>query len=83
MSNKDPIDDMPPRLKLLFDALDGKGEVSVSSLYETLFGKNDKTEREQMQRLGTYVSRLNDKLEEIGLIVEPGRLKYTYTLNPF
>lgn len=75
--------DLPPRLRALYKALDGKDEVPVVELYLDMFGPDDKTDRQQAQKLGTYIARLNNRLEAHGMLVEPGRTKYSYKITSF
>lgn len=73
--------DLPPRLLDLYNALDGKGDVAIESIYETVVGPPPRPLREAQQYLGPYITKLNRRLREHGLIVKPGRLKGTYCLT--
>lgn len=81
MASAAKILNLPPRLQDLYDALDGKGDVEIVSIYETVVGPPPRPLRETQQYLGPYITKLNRRLREFGLIVKPGRLKGTYCLT--
>lgn len=70
--------DLPPKLLLLYRALDGKGDVPFETLWRAIFDSTPPDQHLQ-QRLGCYVTRLNRRLE--GRRVEPGEAKRTYRLT--
>lgn len=69
--------DLPPKLLLLYRALDGKGDVSFETLWRAVSGAEP--DEHVQQRLGSYVTRLNRRLT--GRKVTPGKAKRTYRLT--
>ena len=74
---REVIDNLPPKMNVLYCALFGRGDVSISSLAEELGLGVD---RHPQQALGPYITRLNRRLAKHRMKVEPGRLKKTYRL---
>lgn len=72
--------DLPAQQKTLFDALEGKGDVAIETLY-TALGLPPTPERtRQQQSLGPYITRLNRRIARHRKAVKPGALKGTYAL---
>jgi hypothetical protein len=79
MSNKEI--ELPRKLRLLYEALNGKGDVAIDTLYDLLFEGENRAEdkRNQQQWLGPVIVRLNRRLPDEA--VKPGALKGTYRLT--
>ena len=71
--------DLPPRLKQIYDALDGQGEVDIDQLYRLVFDKDPP--KNVYEHLGIYFTRLNRRLAAHKRRVIPGRRKRTYCLT--
>jgi hypothetical protein len=69
--------DLPPQLQKLYDELFGQGDVPLVHLFEVLGLKDG---RNPQQALGPYIVRLNRRLKNHRMRVEPGRMKKTYRL---
>ena len=72
---------LPRRQQDLYDLLAGKGDVSITELYEAMGGPNEGDARYAQQWLGSYITKLNRRLAARGLRVTPGRIKNTYALT--
>ena len=71
---------LPASQKVLYEALRGRGDVSIEKLY-TVLGLAETTDSvRQQQTLGPYIVRLNRRLAKYRLAVKPGALKRTYAL---
>lgn len=71
---------LPAQQQTLYDALAGKGDVPIETLYASL-GLAPLSERvRQQQALGPYIVRLNRRLAKQRKAVKPGALKGTYAL---
>ncbi len=74
--------ELPPKLKQLYELLNGEGEVEILDIFNALVGADeDKPQRQAQQYLGPYITKLNRRLREHGAVVRPGRLKGTYSLQ--
>lgn len=73
-------DVFPAKIQVIFDALEGKGDVHVLNLYKTLTEKESNDQVYAQQFLGSYFTRLNRRLKQSGRRVSPGALKGTYRL---
>ena len=71
------IDNLPPKMNVLYRALFGQGDVGIDELAE---GLGLGADRHPQQALGPYVTRLNRRLAKHKMKVEPGRMKRTYRL---
>lgn len=74
--------ELPPKLRALYDFLQGKGDVDILDIYRNVVDPQERPLREAQQYLGPYITKLNRRLREFGLAVKPGRLKGTYALTP-
>lgn len=73
---------LPPRQRAIFERLRGAGDVSVCDLFDAIEGPDRyRSNRQQQRWLGSYLTRLNRRLRDHGLVVQPGDLKRTYRLN--
>ncbi len=73
--------ELPKTAQTLFDALHCKGDVDIDTLHKALFpGAKVREKRNQQQRLGPPIVRLNRRLVKHKLAVKPGALKGTYRL---
>lgn len=70
---------LPAQQHKLYAALLDQGDVAIDLLYRTLFDREPP--KDAQQRLGPYIVKLNRRLAEHGLIVRPGRIKRTYSLQ--
>lgn len=73
--------ELPQKLRVFYDKLDGQGDVPILDIYEAVNGEREKDLRSAQQRLGYCVTRLNRRLREHRKAVKPGRLKGTYCLT--
>ena len=71
---------LPASQKTLYEALLGRGDVSIEKLYAALGLAETTDSVRQQQTLGPYIVRLNRRLAKYRLAVKPGALKRTYTL---
>lgn len=73
---------LPPKLAVLYDALNGRGEVPIPTLYAAVFnpGTAGDGRRDQQQWLGPYITKLNRRIKAQRLAVKPGQRKGTYAL---
>jgi hypothetical protein len=71
-----------PRQRALFDALQGRGDVDIDTLFGVVNGPRHlyPTHKGRQQYLGTYFTHLNRRLRPHGLTVRPGERKRTYRL---
>jgi hypothetical protein len=70
---------LPTQQEKLYEALAGKGDVSIDTLYRILFDREPP--KDAQQRLGPSIVRLNRRLAASRLVVRPGKMKRTYTLQ--
>jgi hypothetical protein len=70
---------LPAQQQRLYDALAGNGDVDIDVLFRTLFDREPP--KDAQQRLGPYIVKLNRRLAAGNLVVRPGRLKRTYSLQ--
>lgn len=78
MSNKEYIK-LPAQQQKLFDALATGGDVAIEDLYRLLLEREPP--KDAQQRLGPYIVKLNRRLAAQNLVVRPGRIKRTYSLQ--
>jgi len=71
---------LPASQKTLYEALRGRGDVSIEKLYSALGLAETTDSVRQQQTLGPYIVRLNRRLAKHRLAVKPGALKRTYAL---
>lgn len=69
---------LPAQTQKLYDALLGRGDVPIDTLYAALSGSGREDLKQQW--LGPYVTRLNRRLVGHKMRVEPGATKGTYRL---
>lgn len=79
MLNEAFMQKLPPAQGKLFAALEGKGDVAIELLFRTIFDRDPP--KDAQQRLGPYIVKLNRRLVERQLVVRPGRIKRTYSLQ--
>lgn len=74
---------LPRRQQELYDLLKGKGDVPILSLYAALCppGRDEVSQRDAQQHLGSLITRANRRLAKRGLRIQPGFLKGTYRLE--
>jgi hypothetical protein len=72
---------LAPRQQHLYDLLEGKGDVDITTLYRLYFGYKPAFGVRPQARLGPPISRLNRVIGRYGKAIVPGRIKGTYRLS--
>lgn len=76
-----PIE-LPKKLQSVYDLLAKGNAVAFADIHDAIF--DNATEFDQrllQQRIGPYIARLNRRLDRYRMVVKPGVLKGTYTLQ--
>lgn len=75
------IDQLPAQQRTIFEALEGKGDVMVETLYLALGLPAIEGRARQQQALGPYITRLNRRIAKHRKAVKAGALRGSYTLK--